>query len=238
MKKSIYSEGQYLENNPTWHAEDASWKASRILSIIQRNKLILKSICEVGCGSGEILSYLHSKIQNIELTGYEISPQAFEICREKTKEKLTFYLGNLFDEHKISYFDLILCIDVFEHVEDYIGFLKQLSSKSQYFIFHIPLDMSVSSVLRNTPIMEARNKVGHLHYFSKETALSTLENSGYKIIDKFYTSGSIDLTSTSMKTSLAKLPRFLLYKINPDLAARLLGGFSILVLAQKQQIMS
>jgi len=47
-----------------------------------------------------------------------------------------------------TYFDSLLCIDVFEHVEDYIGFVKTLKSKATYKIFHIPLDISVLSVIR------------------------------------------------------------------------------------------
>ena len=46
-----------------------------------------------------------------------------------------------------NYYDLILCIDVFEHVEDYIGFLKTLKNKSKYHIFNIPLDMCALKVL-------------------------------------------------------------------------------------------
>ena len=232
MKQTIYSQGQYLQNNPTWHEEDASWKADNILEIINRNQIDASSICEIGCGSGEILSCLYPHCEDSELVGYEISPQAFEICKPKQQDRLGFHLGNLL-ELETEVFELLLCIDVFEHVDDYMGFLRTLREKSKYFIFHIPLDMFVFSVLRTQPILEARSKVGHLHYFSKETALCTLEDCGYQVVDQFYTPGSIALKAKSLKTSLAKLPRSLLYKVNPDFCVRLLGGYSLMVLAQK-----
>src|SRR5690606_39364807 len=47
-------------------------------------------------------------------------------------------------------FDLVLCIDVFEHIEDYLGFLRILRDKGTYKLFHIPLDMTVLSVLKNS----------------------------------------------------------------------------------------
>ena len=117
-------------------------------------------------------------------------------------------------------------------MEDYFGFLKKLKGKGEYKVFHIPLDLSVLSVLRSTPIINARKLIGHIHYFTKETALATLKDTGYDVIDYFYTSGAVELKNRSMKTNCLKIPRKLLYLLNKDLAVRLLGGFSLLVLAK------
>jgi SAM-dependent methyltransferase len=232
MTQLIYTTGEYLGNNPTWHVEDSAWKAQQIFKIIERNNLQPKSVCEVGCGSGEILNQLYLKMpETVDFTGYEISPQAFELCKTRNKQRLNFNLGDLVRQENV-YFDVLLCIDVFEHIEDYLTFLKDLQKKAKYKIFHIPLDLSVSSVLRSSPILRARQSVGHLHYFSKETALATLKDSGYEICDYFYTAGSIDLPNKSFKTLLANLPRKVLYGLNQDIAVRLLGGYSLLVLTK------
>jgi hypothetical protein len=71
-----------------------------------------------------------------------------------------------------------------------------------------------------------------LHHFSKETALATLEDAGYQIVDFFYTSGSTELDGFGWKTKLLKGPRNALAAVSPDAAARLLGGYSLLVLAE------
>jgi SAM-dependent methyltransferase len=232
MTQLIYTTGEYLGNNPTWHVEDSAWKAQQIFKIIERNNLQPKSVCEVGCGSGEILNQLYLKMpETVDFTGYEISPQAFELCKTRNKQRLNFNLGDLVRQENV-YFDVLLCIDVFEHIEDYLTFLKDLQKKAKYKIFHIPLDLSVSSVLRSSPILRARQSVGHLHYFSKETALATLKDSGYEICDYFYTAGSIDLPNKSFKTLLANLPRKVLYGLNQDIAVRLLGGYSLLVVTK------
>lgn len=232
MYQELYIKGKYLKSNPTWHSEDASWKAQNILEIIRRNSLRPKSICEIGCGAGEILHQLYLQMsQDILFTGYEVSPQAFELCKNLRKSRLNFYLADLFLE--VTNFDITLCIDVFEHIEDYLAFLKKLKEKSRYQIFHIPLDLSVFSVLRPSSILTAREAVGHLHYFTKETALATLQDTGYEIIDYFFTAGSIELTAKSFKTLLAKFPRKIIYKLNPDIAVRLLGGYSLMILTEK-----
>jgi hypothetical protein len=64
----------------------------------------------------------------------------------------------------------------------------------------------------------------------KETAIATLVDSGYDIVDYFYTAGSLELPRKTLKSKIATLPRKLLFTSNEDLAVKLLGGFSLLVL--------
>ncbi len=226
----IYTDGGYLDHNASWHVEDSPWKAAQIIKMLRRNDLTFSTVAEVGCGGGEILRQLSLSFQATTFHGYELSPQAFELSRERASERVHFHLKNLTDEE--TSFDCLLCIDVFEHVEDYIGFLKVIRAKARYKIFHIPLDLSVSSVLRVQPILHAREAVGHLHYFSRETALATLRDCGYEIVDSFYTRGTLDLPSRSIKRKLANFPRRILHALSPDLAVRLLGGCSLMVLAR------
>lgn len=234
MYNQLYTQGEYLKNNPTWHSEDAKWKAQNVLKILKNNNIQINSICEVGCGAGEVLNQLYLQMsKDIVFTGYEVSPQAFELCKKLQKDRLNFSLKDIFLEE--NYFDLILCLDVFEHIEDYFTFLKKLKDKSKYQIFHIPLDISVSSVLRPSAILKARKSVGHLHYFTQETAFATLQDTGYKIIASFYTAGSIELAAKSFKTLLARIPRQISYKLNPDLTVRLLGGYSLMLLTENNQ---
>lgn len=230
--EEIYTQGTYLENNPTWHSEDSGWKAKQILTIIERNSLQPSSVCEIGCGSGEILNQLYLQMpEDVMFAGYEISSQAFKLCQGKEKDRLKYYLRDvILDEN--AFFDILLCIDVFEHVEDYLGFLRNLRNKSQYKIFHIPLDISVISVLRREKLLMERQKLGHIQYFTKETGLATLQDTGYEIIDYFYTANSIELQAKSWMNLLARFPRKIMYYLNKDIAVRLLGGYSLLVLTK------
>jgi len=232
MMTMIYKDGTYYDKNPTWHAEDSPWKAKHIVEILKKNDIAPNSICEIGCGAGDILSCLSDSFgKGVQLSGFEISPQAFEICKKKEAENLHFHLESLFDGNEYT-FDAILAIDVFEHVEDYFGFLRQVRRKATYKIFHIPLDLSVQEVFRSTPILVRRSKVGHIHYFTKETALETLRDTGYEILDYFYTSGCYELPHRGWKSDLISLPRKLFFQLHQDLTARILGGFSLLVLAK------
>jgi SAM-dependent methyltransferase len=228
--QQLYQSGQYLENNPTYHVEDSPWKAQQILRMLARHNLRVQSVGEVGCGAGEILRQLqpHFAAETV-FHGYEISPQAFALCKQRENERLHFYCEDLLAK-ETDPFDLLLCLDVFEHVEDYLGFLRKLRDRAVYKIFHIPLDLSVQSVLRCTPIVTGRVAAGHLHYFLKETALLTLQDTGYETLDWFYTP-ALD-RGTTLKARIAKWPRKLLALLSQDWAARLLGGYSLLVLTK------
>lgn len=198
--------------------------------MLNLNPINPKSIAEIGCGAGEILNQLHMSMPNdINFVGYDISSDAINLAKPREKERLEFKQENLLESNVD--FDLLLMIDVFEHVDDYLGFLRLCNNKAKYTIFHIPLDISAQAILRNK-LMCARNSVGHLHYFTKETALATLVDSGYKIIDFFYTAGSLDLPKKTLKSKIAFLPRKIMFKTHEGIAAKLLGGFSLLVLTK------
>jgi ubiquinone/menaquinone biosynthesis C-methylase UbiE len=228
----IYQDGQYLESNPTWHEEDSSWKSQQIARILNANNIRPSTVCEVGCGSGEILKCLSEELgNNVIFSGYEISPQAYEICRTKETQNVQFYLADILDEAE-STFDLVMAIDVFEHIEDYLGFLRQLRRKGTFQVFHIPLDLSIQTLFRGTPILNSRAKDGHLHYFTKETAIATLIDTGYEIVDYSYTHGSLELPNLSLKAKLMKIPRKAALLVHRDWAVRILGGCALLVLTK------
>lgn len=227
-----YLNGEYLEKNPTWDVEDSPWKAEQILKIIERNNLSPNSICEIGCGAGEILNQLHKKTGNrCSYTGYEISPQAHKICLEKEKDNLNFKLKDFTLESDVNY-DILLLIDIIEHIEDYFSFLKEIKNKSDYKILHIPLEFFAVSALYQDFIINQRKNVGHLHYFSKVTAIQTLIDLDYEIIDYFYTPGFSLGHDYGLKDRLINIPRKYLYPLNNDLTVRIFGGYSLMILVK------
>jgi len=225
----MYTTHEYAALNPGWHLEDSPWKVKHIQNLMKRNNLDPKSICDIGTGYGDIPRLLSLEMPNTIFTAYEISTVAFEICKLKATEKLRYCLGKG-PERPIMY-ELMLCIDVMEHVEDYLGFLREIKEYADLKIFHIPLEITMLSTVRDS-YNKSRKKLGHLHYFTASTALASLETSGYEILDYFYTPHFKGIPQKSWK-SIAALPfRILTFHISPRLSTLALGGSSVIVLAR------
>jgi hypothetical protein len=223
-----YESGQYLESNPTWHAEDGPWKAKHVLELLERNALKPHSVCEVGSGAGEVLNILSQRLPEARLEGFEISSQALAAALPKQRYNLTFRQGAPFGGDRR---DLVMALDVFEHVEDYMGFLRQVRELGEYQIYNIPLDLSVRYVLQKSLIMKARQKVRHLHYFFKDTALATLEDTGHTVVDYLYNSMSLSPGGSLGRRMRSRIRRAL-FGMYPDFTVRLMGGFSLTVLCR------
>jgi hypothetical protein len=231
LDKNIYMNGAYLEKNPCWHTDESPFKVTQIMRAVKKNHLRPKTICEVGCGAGEVLKLLQEKMDDkCRFWGYEISPQAIEMCKSRANERIHFKLADISQEQD-TFFDLILVLDVIEHVEDYFGFLNGIRPKSDLKIFHIPLDLSVQAVLRKRGLLTRRELFGHIQYFTKETALETLRDVGYDLLDYFFTPRCIELGEQTAQ-KIARLPRRICYAVHQDLTVRVLGGYSLLVLAR------
>jgi SAM-dependent methyltransferase len=231
---SIYTSGDYLEATQTWHIEDSPWKANQIAKIITDAGIQPKTIAEIGCGGGMNLRELADKefLSNVQFTGYDISPQAIELSSQINHDRINFFCDDLLSTNAEP-FDILMAIDVFEHVPDYMGFLNKCREKAEYKIYHIPLDLHVSSVLRNAFISH-RYSIGHIHYFTADSALATLKDTGHEIVDYFYTNGAFGVYQEhpSVKKAIANVPRWAISKFSTPFAARLLGGYSLLVLTK------
>lgn len=231
-ESAIYRDGRYLKNNPSWHIEESPFKVRQIQRMMRRQNLAPKSVCDVGCGAGLVLSELQPHLpSDCVCWGYDVSPHALAMCSERGNENLHFRLHDIRNGECDTFFDLLLMLDVFEHVEDYIGLVRDIRSKAKQKLFHIPLDLSVQAVLRKNGLLLRRDHHAHLHYFTKETALRTLTDVGYTIIDYFYTPRCIELGDLLIQ-KIVRTPRKISFAAFPDLTVRVLGGYSLLVLAE------
>jgi len=138
----------------------------------------------------------------------------------------------IFFKIDLIHHDAILLLDVLEHVTDPHQFLFDLKDKTDYLVIHFPLDLSALSVLRESPLLHVRRKVGHIHYFTKGLALELLEECGLEVIDWQYTGAAFSAPQRSLKTKVFSLFRRAVYTLNKDLGVRLLGGETLMVLVK------
>lgn len=141
-------------------------------AFIQKN---IKTVLEIGCGGCVMLS----KLQTIgyKVTGIDSSPFAFNEGQKKGIHVIQDFFPS---ESLRDKFDLIFHVDVLEHVDDYVGFLKsqydQLTDDG-FLVVNVP-DASESIELGDFSLAMHQ----HLNYFSTDSLTSVLESSGFEVL--------------------------------------------------------
>lgn len=112
--------------------------------------------CDAGCGNGIYLSYLKNEHGNVNLCGFDFSKKIVEIAKSNTGIKKV-KVGNLesapFGDES---FDLILCVQVIEHLLDDkkgISELYRMLRKDGYLVISTDNKYNVISELLNLPVI-------------------------------------------------------------------------------------
>ncbi|WAC20450.1 class I SAM-dependent methyltransferase [Luteolibacter sp. SL250] len=230
----IYQDGTYATKNSAFGDDNAAAKISWALKACKEFKLGHQTIAEVGCGGGAILLGVAEALKPESAVGFEPMAEAFEVAEKRTTPTVSFK-NETVSHSSNDFFDLVICFDVFEHIEDYFTFLRNLRMLGKNFLFHIPLDMNAQMVARGTPIQMVREEVGHIHYFSKDSAIAALKECGFSVRGHFYTCGA-DGAYSGRLFRMMKYPRKIAFALAPDLAVRVLGGYSLMVWASQEPV--
>lgn len=225
-----YINGDYFARNPTWDTEDSYWKCMYIKNILDSSSIHFQYVADVGCGAGNVSHMLASKFPSSSFHGYDISPQLPPFWKQHNPlQNLEYRLDDFLNSS--THYDLILLIDVLEHLRDPLTFLENIAPRTKYILFHLPLDLSAFTILRSKPLLSIRETVGHLHSYTRDLAHQTLIDSGLTILDSRYSKAWLRTSShLSVRRLLALLPRYILSSLNQEISARLLGGETLFVL--------
>jgi SAM-dependent methyltransferase len=89
-----------------------------------------RSLLEVGCGSGYVLSGMHAGFPELRLAGSELSTRGLEIARRRLPNAELMQM----DARRIPFdseFDLVGAFDVIEHVDEDVLVLRQMAQAAK-----------------------------------------------------------------------------------------------------------
>lgn len=232
---TMYHDGHYAEHNPDWHEGDSDFKADAVVGILRANGITPVSAIDIGCGAGKVVANLAVAMPATRWAGCDISPYAAQRWPTERSASVSYEMRDFCqgtDNH-----DLVIALDVAEHVPDYLGFLDVMRSRSKWCVINWPLDMNVVGLLSDHQVVQRRD-YGHLHYFSVRTALATMETAGFEVMESkllpgFRAAGSKALQTSPARRFLQAL-RVVAYRVSPGFTAKWLGGMSLLVLARSK----
>ena len=147
-------------------------------------------VLDVGAGAGNTLKWLKSLFPNAETTGVEINESLRDELEQNVDIAIIGPIGNCFTQLKT--YDLILLLDVLEHVPDPLGTLQKLAGLLRpggHVIVSLPnishLSVSVPLLLRrrfayqNAGILDRT----HLTFFVEDTAVKLLNDAKLLVTD-------------------------------------------------------
>lgn len=107
-------------------------------------------LLDAGCGFGQYDHFILNRFENVQITSVDVKTNYLDDNRkffqkEIKQERIRFLQADLLDLELEKTFDLIVCIDVLEHIEDDQKVIQNLSGllkKGGYFIMHSPSHLS------------------------------------------------------------------------------------------------
>lgn len=147
-------------------------------------------VLEVGCGGGGTLAWLKASGRARWIAGIEMFPDAAAAARTRLDELHEGDVDQHIDKFTPGSFDLILCLDVLEHLIDPWGTLKRLQvllrpggqliaslPNIRHHSVVLPLLLSGKWRYETAGIMDRT----HLRFFSRATAIDLIEQAGLQL---------------------------------------------------------
>lgn len=168
---------KHTSKNPLKIVFSANFKRDLISLIAPLNP---QKILDAGCGEGFTLQSLYELKIGKTLEGIDFSKEAIEIGK-KQYPHLNIKTGDIYNlPYKDNSFDLVICTEVLEHLENpqnAINELKRVSSK--YILFTVPNEPWW--MLFNFTKWGRQKEIGHINHWSSSSFRKLLEKSGLKV---------------------------------------------------------
>lgn len=194
---------------------------SEVAEYIPRN---VRKVLEIGCGEGSFRSFFDDEV---EYWGIEPNTLVANIAKNKLSKVLNGTFDEVEDKLIESYFDLIVCNDVIEHMVDPKVFMQSIK---KYMASEASMLISIPNVRYLTNIYDLLIKKDwqyrdagildytHLRFFTKKSLENFIHSEGYSIRlieginqpdDKVYKKYIFQIASMLLGKDV-KYPQFLL----------------------------
>jgi 2-polyprenyl-3-methyl-5-hydroxy-6-metoxy-1,4-benzoquinol methylase len=150
---------------------------------ISRKKI--DNVLDLGCGEGKIVDIILKKYDIKHLTGIDIDDRLLKDLKNKypkhLKNKYPKHLKNKYPKHTFKKilldkkfnlnrkYDLVLCLEVLEHIKEYKKVLKNISKiRSNKIIISVPNEpfFRLANISRLKYLKSFGNTPGHINNFS------------------------------------------------------------------------
>lgn len=174
---------KYSSRNPLIRIAVNSFISSFYRLIENCGEREIKKVLDAGTGEG-IINYLaQEKFKNMEISGLDISLENLNIAKKIVKCDLT--KGTVYNlPFKENSFDIVLSIEVLEHLTHPVLALKEIKRVTRKFaILSVPNDpiFRMGNILRGKNLSQFGNGPGHIQHFTERSFMKLIEEQ-FKIV--------------------------------------------------------
>jgi SAM-dependent methyltransferase len=130
--------------------------------------IAFRSVLDVGCGEGSNLAFLHQRYRCQRLTGCDVSESAIERAR-RAFPVANYFVGPPACLTDSRLYDLVMSIDVLEHVPDDVGLLRQMAEVTRRYV----LCVTVQGRMRPQEV-----RIGHVRNYKRNELQSKMTHVG------------------------------------------------------------
>jgi len=172
----IYNDNTYISNNPNLHREDSDFKFDQIARLFEVYPLpeTKVKILDVGGGAGDlgykVAEYFVSQGLSVEFVALDLSSEMLSV-QAKCNPHIDRTLNCSIQDCPEDGFDIVLMIDVIEHVPEKDAVARRLNEISKFIVYNIPIEINAVDLIRNVKMggrlyAEQTRSIGHVHFFS------------------------------------------------------------------------
>jgi SAM-dependent methyltransferase len=209
-----------------WRALSAIGKADHVVSLCARAGLRPRSVLDVGCGDGALLSELSRRGFGGLLSGLEVSQPAVAIAGARGEiDRVALFDGSHVPAGDDEY-ELGVLSHVLEHLDDPPMLLKEAMRACRAVVFEVPLEANLSATRAGKRAHS--EEVGHLQRLDRGAARAIAAGAGARVayeledplplaVQRFFAHGPRELAAATGRWAV----RTGLHRLAPGVARRL-----------------
>ncbi|MDP3989563.1 MAG: methyltransferase domain-containing protein [bacterium] len=226
---------EYIEKNSDLHNSDVSSKVSVINRLLPKIPIKIDSVVDVACGSGKILLEITKGLDIKKSMGIDISKNMIEVAKTNDLEKIVEWINDDVYQVQRSDFDLVLAVDILEHIEKDIVLLNHIKKLGRFVILKVPIEKNILNnlikILSFGYVDEQKYtelKYGHIHHYSEKDIDKLIEGSNLRILFKEY----VHLPKRSkLLWEILRIIFFPIWYVSRSFYLKFNGGFLVLLLS-------
>ncbi len=132
-------------------------------------RLAYRSLVDIGCGIGVLLRELNADRDCVDLCGIDFSEVAISLAGRLTPAR--FHCVDIQRESAPETFDVGVCSEVLEHLEDDVSALRNIRKMCRLLVVTVP----------SGPLGASSRAIGHVRHYTKDDLERKLTSSGFRL---------------------------------------------------------